>query len=147
MLLAVFREDLRYTFARTLHDDTVEVHELEAQGTGQQSAQGGLAATHVSDDGHRTFQASASLPRALDAFRVSVVGGADVGHVVHTELLEERFCEHDRSHGLPYHRCRRYRAGVGALFESPRGFSRGQIYRTKCFGYRGDRLHRRSDDD
>jgi hypothetical protein len=52
MFLAVFREYLRYPFARILHDDTVEVHELEAQGTGQQSAQGGLTATHVPDDGH-----------------------------------------------------------------------------------------------
>src|SRR5215212_8522599 len=38
MLLAVFREDLRYPFARTLDDGTVEVHELTAQGTGQESA-------------------------------------------------------------------------------------------------------------
>src|SRR5215217_5595138 len=73
MILAVFGEDLRYRFARTPHDDTVEVHELEAQGTGQQQPQGGLAATHVPDDSHRTFQASESLPRALDAFHVSVV--------------------------------------------------------------------------
>src|SRR5215210_259336 len=145
MLLAVFREDLWYPFARTLHDGTVEIHELEAQGTGQQSTQGSLAATHVPDDGHRTFQASASLPRALDAFRVRVVGGADVGHVVHTELLEECFCEHDRNHGLPYHRCSRYRTGVGALLESPCLFSSGEVDRTKGFRYRRDRLHRSRD--
>src|SRR5215208_3172597 len=118
MILTVFGEDLRYRFARTPHDNTVEVHELEAQGTSQQQPQGGLAATHVPDDSHRTFQASESLSRALDAFHVSVVGGADVGHVVHTELFEERFCEDDGSHGLPYHRRSRYRTGVGALLES-----------------------------
>src|SRR5215216_3941659 len=145
MFLAVFREDLRYPFARILHDDTVEVHELEAQGTGQQSAQGALTATHVPDDGYRTFQTSASLPRALHAFCVGVVGGANVGHVVHTELLEERFCEHDRSHGLPYDRCSRYRTGVGALLESPGGFSCDQVDRTEGFGDGGDGLHRRSD--
>src|SRR5215218_4185147 len=147
MLLAVLCEDLRYPLARTLHDGTVEVRELEAQGTGQQAAQGALAATHVPDDGHGTLQASASLPRALDAFRVSVVGGADVGHVVHTELFEERFCEHDRSHGLPYHRRSRYRTGVGALLECPCRFSGGEVDRTEGFGDSGDGLHRRSDHD
>src|ERR687889_1029856 len=147
MILAVFGEDLRYRFARTPHDDTVEVHELDAQGTGQQQPQGGLAATHVPDDSHRTFQASESLPRALDAFHVSVVGGADVSHVVHTELLQERFCEHDRNHGLPYHRGGGYGTGIGALLEGPCGFSCGQVDRTEGFGDSGDRLHRRGDHD
>jgi hypothetical protein len=86
------------SLARPLYYGTVEIHELEAQGAGQQSAQGGLAATHVPDDGYGRVHASASLSCLCDTFGVSVVGGANIRHVVHTELFEERFCEHDRGH-------------------------------------------------
>src|SRR5215204_2364997 len=104
MLLAVFREDLRYPLARPPYNGTVEIHELEAQGAGQQTAQGGLAATHVSDDGYGPVHASASLSCPCDTFAVSSGVSANIRHVVHAELFEERYCEQYRGHGVPFHR-------------------------------------------
>src|SRR5215210_2078616 len=129
VLLASRREDLRYRLSRLLYDSTVEVDELEAHGPGEQAAQGALTAAHVPDDGQGPVHASVTIPRLRDACGVGVVAGADVCHVVPTELLEEGFREHDGGHGLPDHRRRRHRAGVGPLLEGPRGLARGEVDR------------------
>ena len=143
VILTAPGEDLGYPLTCLLYDGTVEVHELECECTRKQASEGGLTAAHIPDDGHGPFQASESLPRARDAFGVSGVSGANVGHVIHAEFFEERFCEHDRGHRLPYHGRRRHGAGVGPLFEGPCGFSRGEVDRAEGFGYRRDRLHGR----
>ena len=54
--LAVALEDLGYGAAGFLHDGAVEVHEFPAQGAGQDTADGGLPAPHVTDYGHEPFQ-------------------------------------------------------------------------------------------